>query len=42
MRDGERVLWLPPDYRAKIVVFYGNCVALGLESGYVVFIAWDS
>jgi WD40 repeat protein len=42
MRDGERVLWLPPDYRAEVVVSYGHRVALLLESGRVIFIAWDS
>lgn len=41
-RDSERLLWLPPDYRADEVISHGSRVALRLKLGGVIFIAWDS
>jgi hypothetical protein len=36
--NGEKVLWLPPEFRPLCSAIHGNLVALGLSSGLVSFI----
>ncbi|KAL4805676.1 hypothetical protein BDV18DRAFT_139630, partial [Aspergillus unguis] len=38
-RNGQRLIWLPPDYRATCVVNNGNSVALGHRSGGLTFLS---
>ncbi|KAL4863058.1 hypothetical protein BDV12DRAFT_33997 [Aspergillus spectabilis] len=37
-RNGQRLIWLPPDYRATCAVASGNGVVLGHESGRLTFL----
>ncbi|KAL4919567.1 WD40-repeat-containing domain protein [Aspergillus aurantiobrunneus] len=37
-RNGQQLIWLPPDYRATCVATNGNCVVLGHGSGRVTFL----
>ncbi|KAL5335619.1 WD40-repeat-containing domain protein [Aspergillus crustosus] len=37
-RNGQQLIWLPPDYRAICVAINGNCVVLGHGSGRVTFL----
>ncbi|KAL3484438.1 hypothetical protein BJX62DRAFT_54438 [Aspergillus germanicus] len=32
-RNGQRLIWLPPDYRVTCAVASDNCVVLGHASG---------
>jgi len=38
---GERVLWLPSEYRSKVVAFQNSCVGLGLLSGQVLILSFS-
>ncbi|WKT52265.1 WD40 repeat [Fusarium oxysporum f. sp. vasinfectum] len=38
MRKGERILWLPPDYRPGSVYMSGTAMVLGTFSGHVLFL----
>ncbi|EWZ30656.1 hypothetical protein FOCG_07795 [Fusarium oxysporum f. sp. radicis-lycopersici 26381] len=38
MRKGERILWLPPDYRPGSVYMSGTAMVLGTFSGHVPFL----
>ena len=40
-RNGQRLIWLPPDYRATCVVISGHNVVLGHESGGLTFLSLD-
>jgi hypothetical protein len=37
-RNGQQLIWLPPDYRATCVATNGNSVVLGHLSGRVTFL----
>ncbi|KAL4748253.1 hypothetical protein BDW72DRAFT_156673 [Aspergillus terricola var. indicus] len=37
-RNGQRLIWLPPEYRATCVVSSGNTVVLGHRSGFLTFL----
>ncbi|KAL6229323.1 hypothetical protein BDW75DRAFT_103962 [Aspergillus navahoensis] len=37
-RNGQRLIWLPPDYRATCAVTSGNSVVLGHDSGRLTFL----
>jgi WD40 repeat protein len=37
----EKLLWLPPDYRARRVAVYQNILAIGHSSGQVTFTEFD-
>ncbi|GAM33433.1 hypothetical protein TCE0_004r00321 [Talaromyces pinophilus] len=37
-RNGQRLIWLPPDYRATSVLTFGNSVVLGHDSGRLTFL----
>jgi hypothetical protein len=37
-RDGQKILWLPPDYRGTCATVYDNKLALGHSSGQVTFL----
>ncbi|RDW83789.1 WD40 repeat domain-containing protein [Aspergillus mulundensis] len=39
-RNGENWLWLPWDYRALCLAYHGDCVALQLRFGGVIFIGF--
>ncbi|KAK0751649.1 WD40-repeat-containing domain protein [Schizothecium vesticola] len=41
-RDGKRLLWLPPDYRAQCTSEYKNLIVLGHKSGQVTFLHFTS
>ena len=41
IRNRQRLLWLPPDYRAHCGGFYNNIFVLGHYSGRVTFIGFD-
>jgi WD40 repeat protein len=41
-QDGQNLLWLPPDYRAKCSTFLNNMLVLGCRSGQVTFIEFAS
>jgi hypothetical protein len=34
-------LWLPPEYGSKVVAVHERTVALGLDSGVVIFLSFD-
>lgn len=38
MKDGERFLWLPPDYRPSTACVSGETIVIGTESGRVLFL----
>ncbi|KAF5599572.1 vegetatible incompatibility het-e-1 [Fusarium pseudoanthophilum] len=38
MRNGERILWLPPDYKPESVYMSGTTMVLGTYSGRVLFL----
>ena len=38
-RNGQRLIWLPPDYRARCVAISGNSVVLGHRSGGLTFLS---
>ncbi|KAF4456853.1 hypothetical protein F53441_1064 [Fusarium austroafricanum] len=38
MRDKERLLWLPPDYRVACVCMIGTTMVIGTVSGWVLFL----
>ncbi|KAF5722733.1 heterokaryon incompatibility protein het-E-1 [Fusarium mundagurra] len=38
MRNGERILWLPPDYKPQSVYMSGTTMVLGTYSGRVLFL----
>ena len=38
--DGEKVLWLPPEYRSRCSAFYDNTLVLGQSSGRISFIVF--
>jgi hypothetical protein len=40
--DGEEVLWLPPAYRATCSAMRGDVIALGLGSGRVTLLEFES
>ena len=40
-RGNQRLLWLPPDYRASCEAFYNNIYVLGHHSGRVTFIGFN-
>jgi WD domain, G-beta repeat len=37
-REGQKFLWLPPDYRAECSTVYNNILALGHKAGRVTFL----
>ncbi|KAL4736901.1 WD40-repeat-containing domain protein [Aspergillus similis] len=37
-RNGQRLIWLPPEYRATCAVTSGNIVVLGHVSGFLTFL----
>jgi len=37
---GERVLWLPSEYRSEVVAVQNSCVGLGLSSGQVLILSF--
>jgi WD40 repeat protein len=41
-RDGQNLLWLPPDYRTKCLALLNNMLVLGHASGQVTFIQFAS
>jgi WD40 repeat protein len=41
-RDGEKILWLPPDYRPTCFAFHGDRAVLGHESGRLTFLEFMS
>ncbi|KAK0643034.1 hypothetical protein B0T16DRAFT_175398 [Cercophora newfieldiana] len=41
-RDGEEILWLPPDYRAQCVSVYKHLMVLGHGSGELTFLHFSS
>ena len=41
-RDGQNILWLPPDYRAECSALYENMLVLGHQSGQVTFFEFAS
>jgi WD40 repeat protein len=41
-RDGQNLLWLPPDYRATCSAFFDNILVLGHSCGQVTFIKFAS
>ena len=41
-RDGQNVIWLPPDYRTSCKAFYDNVLVLGHRSGQVTFLKFAS
>lgn len=40
--NGNRLLWLPIDYRSRSLAVNDNCVVLVLETGYISLISLDS
>ncbi|KAI1412286.1 hypothetical protein F5Y13DRAFT_199892 [Hypoxylon sp. FL1857] len=40
-RHGQKVLWLPPDYRPKCTALYDNLLVLGLEDGRLIWIEFS-
>ena len=41
LRKGEKLLWLPPEYRSKKVSLHNSLVCLGLPSGRVITIGFE-
>ena len=41
-QDGQNLLWLPPDYRARCLALFNNMLALGHPSGQVTFLEFVS
>ena len=41
-RDGQNLLWLPPDYRPRRLAVLNNMLALGHTSGRVAFLEFAS
>ena len=41
-RDGQNVIWLPPDYRATCTALYNDVLVLGHRSGQVTFLKFAS
>lgn len=37
-KDGKNVLWLPPDYRTHVFATKGSSMALGCDTGQVLFL----
>ncbi|KAF4818231.1 Vegetative incompatibility protein HET-E-1 [Colletotrichum siamense] len=37
-KDGKRIIWIPPQYRTGIYATWGRMMALGYESGRVIFL----
>ncbi len=42
VREGEQVLWLPPDYRATCSASHGKLLVLGHSTGRITFITFRS
>ena len=41
-KDGQSLLWLPPDYRPRCSAVFSNVLALGHDSGSVIFLEFVS
>ncbi|KFA81583.1 hypothetical protein S40288_09617 [Stachybotrys chartarum IBT 40288] len=42
MKDGERMLWLPPGYRSMVSAVFGEGIAIGCRSGRVLMMKLSS
>ncbi|KFA55450.1 hypothetical protein S40293_09850 [Stachybotrys chartarum IBT 40293] len=42
MKDGERMLWLPPGYRSMVSAIFGEGIAIGCRSGRVLMMKLSS
>ncbi|MCJ1262420.1 hypothetical protein MMC22_002290 [Lobaria immixta] len=40
-KSSERVLWLPPEYRARTYASHGNTIVFGLSNGHVSFLSLE-